>query len=221
MDFTSYFVRVCVCVFWSSTAAVVIQQQEHTQKCGNARTPSTPGSRDDKAKTKATSVTLDQAATVIQVKLNSYTCSSSAAILYTLKCIFIVYTFWTALSLRKYSQQILPHAPPAVTSEPGSWQMLATLASAVILIRSHHTRSCMGNIELASSHLLITHAHNKPAAITHGSSSLLNTGSSSKPWRFAPFQKLTGQQIWASVTDTTLERSFRLLSMTCSVIWIK
>lgn len=56
----------------------------------------------------------------------------------------------------KCSQQILPDAPPAVRSEPGSWQMLA---SAVILVRCHRTRSHTGNSELTSSHLLITHTH--------------------------------------------------------------
>lgn len=95
------------------------------------------------------------------------TSSSPSAILYTQKCVFVVYAFRTALNLphdyqpklRKCSQQILSHAPPAVTSEPGSWLMLATRASAVILLRSHHTRSCTGNSELTSSHLLIIHTH--------------------------------------------------------------
>lgn len=57
---------------------------------------------------------------------------------------------------RKCSRQRLSHAPAAGTSEPGSWQMLA---SAGILIRSHRTRSCTGNSELTSSHLPQTHTH--------------------------------------------------------------
>lgn len=75
MDPTSYFVCVCVCVFWSSAAAVVIQQRWRAcrQKWGNARNLFSRDSRDAEAKTETTSVAQNQAAaTVIQVKLKNH-----------------------------------------------------------------------------------------------------------------------------------------------------
>lgn len=71
---------VYVCLFWSSTAAVVIQQQwrKYRQKCGNIRSPSTTEKgegRGDKGKPESgpsyinrSVVGQEYAATIIQVK---------------------------------------------------------------------------------------------------------------------------------------------------------
>lgn len=61
---------LCLYVFWSSAAALVIQQRwrRYRLKCGSARNRSARSNRDHGATSRA--ATLDQAATVIQVQLS-------------------------------------------------------------------------------------------------------------------------------------------------------